>query len=215
MIHFYKWISLYNHHLDENIEKIKPVNPKGNHWKDWCWSWSSNTWPLDANSQLTGKDPEAGKDWRQKKRVAEDEVVGWDHQLNGHALGQTLGDSEEQGGLACCSPWGCKESDMTYSPNNSNPLIRRFSQVHPQSKTNIPNVQVLLVFYLHIDIIPYYIFSWVWHILLNINFVGFIHIIVVATLHLLYCYRLLHFMNKLQLIHYSTVNEFLWWNHYE
>ena len=37
---------------------------------------------------------------------AEDEMVGWHHQCNGHELGQTLGDGEEQGGLACCSPWG-------------------------------------------------------------------------------------------------------------
>ena len=44
--------------------------------------------------------------------VAEDEMVGWHHQLNGHELGQTLGDSEGEGGLASCSPWGLKESDI-------------------------------------------------------------------------------------------------------
>ena len=38
---------------------------------------------------------------------------GWHHRLNGHESEQTLGDSEGQGSLACCSPWGCKESDMT------------------------------------------------------------------------------------------------------
>ena len=38
-------------------------------------------------------------------------MVGWHHPLGGHELGQTLGDSEGQGGLVCCSPWGCKESD--------------------------------------------------------------------------------------------------------
>ena len=37
----------------------------------------------------------------------------WYHQFNGHELGQTLGDDEGQGDLACCSPWGCKESDTT------------------------------------------------------------------------------------------------------
>ena len=41
--------------------------------------------------------------------MTEDEVVGWHHRLNGHELEQSLGDSEEQGSLACCSPWGCKE----------------------------------------------------------------------------------------------------------
>ena len=45
--------------------------------------------------------------------VTEDEVVGCHHQLNGHELEQTLGDREGDGSLACCSSWGCKESDMT------------------------------------------------------------------------------------------------------
>ena len=40
-------------------------------------------------------------------------MVGWQHQLNGHEFQQTLGDGEGQGSLACCSPWGCKESDRT------------------------------------------------------------------------------------------------------
>ena len=56
-------------------------------------------WPLilkppDVKSCLTGKDPNAGKDWRQKqKRVAEDEMVRQHHRINGHELEQTLGDS--------------------------------------------------------------------------------------------------------------------------
>ena len=45
--------------------------------------------------------------------MTEDEMVGWHHQLNGHEFEQALGDSEGQGSLACCSPWGHKESDMT------------------------------------------------------------------------------------------------------
>ena len=44
--------------------------------------------------------------------MTEDEMVGWHHQLNGHESEQILGDSEEQGSLACCHPWGHKESDM-------------------------------------------------------------------------------------------------------
>ena len=46
-------------------------------------------------------------------RAAEDELVGWPHQLNGHEFDQTPGDSEGHGSLACCSPWGPKESDTT------------------------------------------------------------------------------------------------------
>ena len=45
--------------------------------------------------------------------MTEDEMVGQHHQLNGNELKQALGDSEEQGSLACCSTWGCKELDMT------------------------------------------------------------------------------------------------------
>ena len=48
-----------------------------------------------------------------EKWLAEDEMVGWHHQLNGHKFEQTLGDGEGQGSLACCSPWGRKESDTT------------------------------------------------------------------------------------------------------
>ena len=51
--------------------------------------------------------------------MAEDELVGWHHRLNGHGSEQPQGDSEGQGGLECCSPWGLKESDMTERPNNN------------------------------------------------------------------------------------------------
>ena len=65
-------------------------------------------WPPDVKSQLTGKDPNAGKDWGQEKRVAEDKMGRWHHWLNGHDSEQTPGDSEGQGTLVCCSPWGHK-----------------------------------------------------------------------------------------------------------
>ena len=45
--------------------------------------------------------------------MTEYEMVGWNHQLNGHEFEQTQGDGDGQGGLACCSSWDCKESDMT------------------------------------------------------------------------------------------------------
>ena len=65
-------------------------------------------------SQLSGKDSDAGKDGGQEeKRVAEDEMVGWHHQLNGHEFEQTLGDGGGQGGLVCCDSWGRKELDTT------------------------------------------------------------------------------------------------------
>ena len=86
---------------------------QGDHWKDECWRWSSNTWVPDAKSWLIRKDPDAGKDWGQEEKGAiEDEMVGWHHWCNGHEFEQVPGDSEGQGSLACCSPWGCKEWDI-------------------------------------------------------------------------------------------------------
>ena len=46
---------------------------------------------------------------QEEKGTTEDEMVGWHHKLHGHEFEQTLGDGEGQGGLACCSTWGCKE----------------------------------------------------------------------------------------------------------
>ena len=45
--------------------------------------------------------------------MTEDEMAGWHHQLDGHEFKQILGAGGGQGGLACCDPWGCKESDTT------------------------------------------------------------------------------------------------------
>ena len=70
-------------------------------------------WPPDAKHRFTGKDPDAGKGWRQEKGMTENERVGWHHQLNGHEFENIQGDSEGQGSLVFCSPWGHKESDMT------------------------------------------------------------------------------------------------------
>ena len=71
-------------------------------------------WPPDVKNWLIRKDLDAGKDERQKEKgAAEDEMVGWHYQLNGHEFEQTPGDSDGQGSLTCFSPWGHKESDMT------------------------------------------------------------------------------------------------------
>ena len=64
----------------------------------------------DIIAIATGMDPDAGKDRRQEEKgMTEDEMVGWHHRLNGHGFEQAPGDSEGQGSLACCSPWGHKE----------------------------------------------------------------------------------------------------------
>ena len=71
-------------------KEIKPVNPKGN--QSWIFIGRTDAeaealvfWPPDVKSRLTGKDPDAGKDWGQEEEgKTEDEMVGWHHQLNGH-----------------------------------------------------------------------------------------------------------------------------------
>ena len=108
-----------------DCKEIKPVNAKGN--QPWIFIWRTYDeaearilWSPDVKSWLIGKDPGADKDWGQEEKGAtEDETVGWHHQLKGPESEQTLGDSEGQGSLACCSPWGHKESDMTEQLNNS------------------------------------------------------------------------------------------------
>ena len=105
---------------------IQPVLPKGN--QSWIFIGRTDTeaktpvlWPPDAKNWLIWKDPDAGKDWRQKEKgMTEDGMVGWHRWLNGHEFEQVLGDGEEQGSLVCCSPWGCKELDMIEWLNNSN-----------------------------------------------------------------------------------------------
>ena len=66
------------------------------------------------NTWLTGKHPDAGKDWRQEEKgTTEDEMVGWHYWLDGHEFERAPGVGEGQGSLACCSLWGRKESDTT------------------------------------------------------------------------------------------------------
>ena len=106
-------------------KEIKPDNPKGN--QSWIFIRRTNAeaetpilWLPDAKSQLFTKDPDAGKDWRQdEKGMTEDEMVGSHHWLDRHKFEQVPEDDEWQGSLACCSPWGCKELDMTQRLNNN------------------------------------------------------------------------------------------------
>ena len=101
-----------------DCKENQPVNHKGN--QSWIFIGRSDVdtetpilWPPDAKNWLIGKDPDAGKDWRQEKGTIEDEMARWHHWLDGHKFEQALGVGDGQGSLACCSPWGRKESDMT------------------------------------------------------------------------------------------------------
>ena len=116
--------------LEETLEnpldckEIKPVNPEGNQpWvfigRAYAEAETPILWLPDVKSWLIGKDPDAEKDWGQEEKgTTEDEMVGWHHWLNVLEFEQTLGGGEGQGGLTCCSLWGCEESDLTWRQNN-------------------------------------------------------------------------------------------------
>ena len=94
-----------------DCKEIQPVHPKGN--QSWIFiermdaeAGTPILWPPDVRNWLTGKDPDAGKDWRwEEKGMTEDEIVGWHHWINGHEFQQPLGAGIEQGSLANCSLW--------------------------------------------------------------------------------------------------------------
>ena len=114
-----------------DCKEIKPVHPKGN--KSWIFIGRTDEaetpilWPPDVKNWLIGKDPDAGKDWRQEEKgTREDEKVGWHHQLDGHEFEWSLGAGDGQGGLACCSPWDPKESNTTKQLNWTSCIEGRF-----------------------------------------------------------------------------------------
>ena len=101
------------------------------HWKDWCWSWDSDTLATWCEELTHLKRPWC---WErlstggegEEKGTTEDEMAGWHHQLVGPEFEQTLGDGERQRSLTCCSPWGCKESDTT--------SVKKFSPIWGHAK---------------------------------------------------------------------------------
>ena len=100
------WTVVLENTLESSLDskEIKPVNPKGS--QSWIFIGRADAeaeapilWPLNAKSQLFGKIPDAGKDWRQGENgMTGYELIGWHHQLNGHEFG------DGQGSLACCNP---------------------------------------------------------------------------------------------------------------
>ena len=111
-----------------NCKEIQPVHPKGN--QSWiispeysmegsCWSWNSNTLATWCEELTHWKRPWF---WERLKAGGEgdgrgDKMVGWYYWLYGHEFEQALGVGDGQGSLACCSPWGCKETKTTEQLN--------------------------------------------------------------------------------------------------
>ena len=115
-----------------DCKKIKPVNLKGN--QPWLFIGRTDAeaeapilWPSDVKSRLIGKDPDAGKDWRQEKGMTVDEMVGWHQWLDGQEFEQAPR-IDGQGSLACYSPWGHKQSDTTEQLNN---IQQKSNTLHP------------------------------------------------------------------------------------
>ena len=125
------WTAVLEKTLESPLDckEIQQFNPKGN--QSWvflgrtdCKAETSILWPPDVKNWLIGKDPDAEKDWRQEKGTTGDKMIGWHHWLDGHEFDQALAVDDGQGGLACCSPWGHKESDMTQRLNWTECLVR-------------------------------------------------------------------------------------------
>ena len=121
------WTVVLEKTLESPLDRkeIQPVHPKGN--QSWIFIGKTEAeaetpifWPPDSKNWVIGKDPVAGKDWRQEeKRTTEDQMVGWHHWLNGHDFEKTQEDGDGQGSLARYSPWGRKELDKTEQLNNN------------------------------------------------------------------------------------------------
>ena len=128
-----------------DCKEIQPVHPKG----DQSWVFIGRTdveaespilWPPNVKSWPIWKDPDARKDWGQKKGMTEDEVVGWHRRLNGHEFGYSAGVFDGQGGLACCSLWGHRvghdwATELNWTDGDgTSPLKKRnaMNQIWPQ-----------------------------------------------------------------------------------
>ena len=108
---------------------IKPVNPKGT--QSWIFIGRTDAeapilWPPDVKNWLIGKGPDAGKNWGwEENGMTKNEMVGWHHWFNGHEFEQAPGVGDGQGSLECCSPWGCKELDMTKQLTEAEDIKKR------------------------------------------------------------------------------------------
>ena len=119
--HWCFWTVVLEKTLESPLDckAIQPVYPKINP----AWIFIGKTdveaetpilWPPDVKNWLSGKDSDAGKDWKQEEKgMTDDEKVGWHHWLDGCESEWIPGVGDGQGGLECCDSWGCKESDTT------------------------------------------------------------------------------------------------------
>ena len=106
-----------------DCKEIQPINRKGN--QSWIFIGRIDAedkvpilWPPDGKNHLIGKDPDAGKAWRQEEKwMTEDEMAGWHRRLNRYEFEPAPGIDDGQGSLACCSPCCRKELDRNEQLN--------------------------------------------------------------------------------------------------
>ena len=128
------WTVMLRKTLDSPLDckQIQPVHSKGD--QSWVFFGRNDAkaetpvlWPPPEKNWLIGKDSDAGRDWGQKeKEMTEGEMAAWHHLLDGRESEWTPRVSDGQGGLACCTSWGCKESDTTEYWTELN-ILRSFS----------------------------------------------------------------------------------------
>ena len=118
---WYFWTVVLEKTLESPLDwkDIQPVHSEG----DQPWDFFGRNdakaetlifWPPDVKSQLTGKDSDARKDWRQEEKGrTEDEMVGWRQWPDGYEFEQAPGVGDGQGGLEYCSPWSHKETKLS------------------------------------------------------------------------------------------------------
>ena len=131
------WTVVLEKTLESTLDckEIQPVHPKGN--LSWIFigrtdaeAQASILWPPDEKSGLTGKDPDAGKDWKQEEKgMTEDEMVGWHQWLNGHEFEQALWNGEGQGSLACCKFMGLQRVGHNWATERQLCFISLFNKM--------------------------------------------------------------------------------------
>ena len=131
-----------------DCKEIKPVHPKGNQSKILTGRTDAEAEapilrPPDAKNWLTGKDPGAGKDWRQEKGTTEDEMVGWHHWLDGHEFEQASGVGDGQESLVCCRPWGHSQTWVRWTELNLHSGTVRAVALNPEDPVLRGHAQIL------------------------------------------------------------------------